>query len=299
MFNNKVVKTPEKRVDDAISYITRVDRDLGNAIKSNLNQNKSTVGAELSLGESGKWMLKDKRQALRALLLCQRYYLSDLGSPGIKLDSLWNTISINYWKAQGKGRIDEGIRLFTAPCDDAARLVNVAAAAGGAPKLKGSQDYYKLSRNNSLNNIGSGICYMAIMVWLLKSGLVSFSWYLNESSVDNVATLKSKLGPGQQIWNQNQTFTENSHLPNIPHGYIVYINYAHETGYGHWMVSLGNGLGVGCNNNVYAGANPTYSNNASLDAQFYHGFNKQNESGTPQGVAYMFDPTQIPNRNRL
>jgi len=295
MFNSK---TPEDRIDDAIKYIGTLDPQLSNEIENRVKGNTAiTIGRDISLGLFAKRIDKDRRIALRALLLCQRYYLSNLWSPTIQLDNLWKATSIDHWKSRQRSAIDRAILLFTATSNNATSLADVAETAGGPPN--GHHVNYRLSRDERFN-IGSGTCYVAMMVWLLKSGLVSYQWYLSNTSVTNIAGLKNKFGTPQQIWNPAQQFTMINQLPPVPRGYIVYINYREEISFGHWMVSLGNGMAAGCNNNITGGATANlYSNNATLDSQFYHGFNLGNATGTPRGVAYMFDPTQIPNRHMV
>ncbi|MEN0054355.1 MAG: hypothetical protein AAGC65_11830 [Mucilaginibacter sp.] len=295
MFNNK---EPEERIDDAVSYIKQVDKQLGLAVEKAMTSDRTrVVSKDISLGLFAKRIDKDRRGALRALLLCQRYYISNLYTRTNMLDSNWHTISVDHWKSRNKNAIDNGIRVFTAPCDNAAELAEVAENAGGPPTSNNHRDY-KLNRDERFT-IGSGTCYMAVMAWLLKSGLVSYPWYLKSTAISSISDLKTKLGTPQQIWTSAQPFTSGSQLPPVPRGYIVYINYKEEFGYGHWLVSLGNGLAAGCNNDDTDGTPNLYSKNANLNNQFYHGFNEGNATGTPKGVAYVFDPAQIPNRKMV
>jgi hypothetical protein len=273
--------------------------DLGNAIKGKSNLNKSTIGAEISLGESGKMVFtKDQRQALRALLLCQRYFLSNLGSPNLQLENNWNRTSINYWKFKNKGSIDEGIQIYRSTSSNPDRLATVARDARIAPDLNGGS-LLKISRHESLNNFGNGICYLAIMIWLLKSGLVSLPWYLSVKPASTIDELKNIFSTPIILWDNNQVFTQNTQLASVPPpGYIVYINNEREMRNGHWMVSVGSGYAVGCNNSAIAGAIGIYDNHVSIKDEFLLGFNNQALEGIhARGVAYMFNPAGIPNRN--
>jgi hypothetical protein len=291
MINGKIT---EDMIDDALNYIGTLDAQLSMDVEHRIRGDiATTIGVEISLGLFAKRIDKERRLALRALLLCQRCYFSNLYLPHLRLDPSWHSTSIDHWKSRNITAINKAILLFTADCDDAHMLANIAETAGGAPS--GNSVSYVLNRDERFN-IGSSISYMAIMVWLLKSGIVSYPWYLENCSVTSVEDIKDLFGTPTNIWNAVNSFDENSQLPLVPRGHIIYINHSHETTYGHWMVSLGRGLAAGCHNNEGGGTNRLYSNKASLDDQFFYGFNKENKKGKPRGIAYTFDPTQIPNR---
>gem|GEM_PF-1459098 len=231
---------------------------------------------------------------MRALLLCQRYFFSNFNSP------TWKTISLDHWKSRNKTAINRAILLFTATSNNASRLAEVAENAGAPPSGGYFSTNYKLSRKeNEPFDLGNGTCYIAIMAWLLKSGLVSYQWYLKNSSVLSIDGLKRSFGTPRQIWDTSRRFTLNDMLPTVPRGHIVHIYNSKLNTYGHWMVSLGNGLAAGCNNVTGGEAPVPYSANASLNDQFFHGFNQGDERGFQQGVAYVYDPLAIPNRNML
>jgi hypothetical protein len=296
MFNRK---TQSDRITDAIDYITRLDIHLGNEIGNSLDDNTATtLGKEISLGFFAKSMEKDeeKRTALRALLLCHRYFFSGLDRP------TWKASSLGHWKGRSRMAIDKAILLFTADCDTAATLADVAEAAGKAPTGAHPRVNYTISRaENEPFELGNGTCFIAIMAWLLKSGIVSYQWYLQNFAVKDVGDLVKRLGgPEQVIWTGERLFTKDDTLTNVPRGYIVHFVNEKLPTFGHWMVSLGDGTAVGANNSTYlGGANVLYDNKVNLKNEFLHGFNTGNGKFFPKGVASMYNPLLIPNRKMV
>jgi hypothetical protein len=299
-------------LDDAINYIKKIGEEkLATHLSTILNRGSfSVIEEELSLwaGLSASYFAKNvgKRNALSALLLCQRVYFSDLwgktrflGSqeshPYNYLPSSWKEESLAYWSKQTEAQIIGGIRVFSITNTSSLyRLADIAYAHKQGPNTS------LLTITRETWSLTEYTCYSAVMAWLFKSGLVSYPWYLNNSSASDEVSLKKAFGPGERIWNANRLFTENDSLPPIPPGYIVHLYVDNLSRWnGHWLVSLGNGLACGINNDVTDGTNRGYSNRCSLNNQFLYGYKHAlpNASGHfEQGVADIIDPRQIPGR---
>jgi hypothetical protein len=286
--------TPADRIEETIRYISDRYPELGTKLRNEVKGELATeIGTEISLQINAMHMFKDKKNALRAILLCQRYFFK-------RNRDTWKATSLGHWRTKSQSTINQAIQLFTSSCDDAARLADVAESMGKAPVDKTADARYKLSSaRNEQFNIGGETCYTAIFAWLLKSGLVSFQWFLQHSSVTSAEKLRKSMGAHKEIWSGNDQFTDESELPFIPRGHIVHFyDPSHET-MGHWMVSLGNTsdrLGVGCNNHVFPGfSGKVYSNCASMNDQF----RLQYKQPKQRGVAFVYNPENIPDRKTL
>lgn len=286
-------KTAATRIDDTINYIARRHPQLATKLRTEVTGQLATdIANTISLQLNTTHMWPDKKDALRAILLLQRYYFAPTRNT-------WKATSLNHWRTKSRDTIDKAIRLFTSWSDSDAALADVAEANGKAPVDRTADAPYKLScARGEEFNIGAGICYQALMAWLLKSGLVSFQWFLQHSNVTSARGLRDAIGKSPTIiWGANVPFTAQSRLPAIPRGYIVHFyDRAHES-YGHWMVSLGHdGLGVGCNNHPYEGfTDVQYSNQASIDGQFFQRYKQPGQNG----IAFMYKPSIIPDRKTL
>lgn len=290
-------KTPQQRFNEAIAYINQLHPGLANELRHALNgQENSTIGEGLSVGASiglfYQTLNKEKRKALRALLLCHSHYFKKEKAPNGK------EISFNHWKTKNITEIKDAILLFTAPSSTASDLTRFAASACTAPNGK-LNTYRTLGRSgNKPFNFGLSICYSSIITWLFRSGLVSYQWYASSpQKLLNVSreSLRNLFGKPEVIWDGKESFTAQSRLPNIPNGHIVHFFDANSETLGHWMVSRGNGLGIGTNNMDAEDAVREYSANASLHNQFLVGFNQGNQ----KGIVHAYNPTNIPDRNML
>lgn len=285
--------TPAARINDTIRYIARRHPQLATKLRTDITgQLAQEIGEIISLQVNTLQMWPDKKDALRAILLLQRYYFDPT-------HDTWKEKSLNHWISRNRDTIDKAIRLFTSWSDNDADLADVAESMGKAPSGKTWDAQFKLSAKRGEEfNIGAGICYQALFAWLLKSGLVSFQWFQQHANVTSEEGLRKCFGTHPTIiWGANVPFTAQSRLPAIPRGYIVHFyDRAHET-YGHWMVSLGHdGLGVGCNNHPYQGfTDVQYSNRASIDGQFFQRYKQPGQ----QGIAFMYKPSIIPDRKTL
>lgn len=312
------MKTGQSRIDDAVDYIHSVGKsELANHILVTLsagNASLSAIGKELSLGSRADGeddpqyaANTQKRQALRALLLCQRVYFSDLwaqfiGHGGVRsnqnfLAPGWKTTSLTHWGTRTEQEIVEGIYTFSVTTGD---MVKLADAANSIPNQNAPTPDLTLTRSRP-NFPGLTSCYGSVMTWLFKSGLASYRWYMKNQGSNNKATLRDAFGPARVIWKGDRAFTAADHLPFVARGHIVHLYVDNPIRWnGHWLVSKGDGTACGCNNDIEGGRVPNnYSDQCLLDAQFLFGY-KHELDGRPgvfeQGIAEIIEPLEIPGR---
>ncbi len=309
------MKSGTDRVNDAVNYIFGMGKaELATHVRTVAAMgNLNGIGNDLSLGartdnpnQPQYAQNTIKRQALRALLLCQRVYFSDLWAQNIMMGGVvvphnylanmgnWKAQSVNHWQNQPTQQIEEAILSF---CPTTADIGAAAvAAAGGAPHAGGFPSL--TFTRNTMPFPGLTSCYGAVMTWLFQSGLVSYRWFLKNINANDQVTLEAAFGLGQTIWDGTARFMDTDELPNIPRGYVVHLYVDNPQRWnGHWLVSLGNGQGAGCNNDDTDGTNRPYTAGCSLKNQFLNGYNGTRQDGTPEsGKAVMFNPLDIPAR---
>jgi hypothetical protein len=250
------------------------------------------------------------RRALRALLLCQRVYFSELWAqihgnggaarPQSYLSSNWKADSLRHWNNQPIDEIHKGITTFCVTRTDAPSVAKAAEA--GPPDPQAPIPDLTLTRDRQRFPGTPSGCYQSVMGWLFKSGLVSYRWYMKHQIANNKASLRAAFGEGREIWSADQPFSLRGHvfLPRVPRGHIVHLYAPGNRWLGHWLVSLGGGRACGCNNDTEAGAvERRYSSSCSLDKQFYFGYKQplpHDPSRLERGIADVFDPFLIPNR---
>lgn len=154
------------------------------------------------------------------------------------------------------------------------------------PSFPDINNYLVSTRKDFSGKYLTPTCYDAVMLWLFKSGLVSLPWLLKYRNANNEFSLTAAFGRGTVIW--KGAFGLTDRIPMIPRGHIVHI-FAHQFSWnGHWMVSLGNGLAAGVNNNNEVPPVPrNYCTQLNLNKQFL-------DFGG--GTAVIIDPLLIPGR---
>lgn len=88
------------------------------------------------------------------------------------------------------------------------------------------------------------ICYVAVMIWLYRSGLVSLRWLLKYRDADSQERLEAAFGGGTEIWNETslgRAFKRqpSDRFPNVPRGHVVHLYENPGAWRGHWMISTG------------------------------------------------------------
>jgi hypothetical protein len=271
--------------------------DAVQEIRGLIEGRETTISEDIALGprftlfQSAQAILAQtqKRHALRALLLCQRVFFSDLApslistsAPCNRLPQNWKEQSLNFWKNRSEMEIRQALRMFVSTSHNIDLIANAALA--GKPSWP--ESYLTTTRENFTGKPVS-TCYQAVMVWLFKSGFASLQWLLKCRTANTKDTLTAAFGVGRVIW--QGSFADNQTLPAIPRGHIVHIFQDPASWNGHWMLSIGNGQAAGCNNND---ENPMvqrdYCSQLTIHKQFlaYGG-----------GTAVVIDPAQIPGRS--
>lgn len=231
----------------------------------------STSGARFVFNRTAR------RQALRALLLCQEVYLSKLTLAADYRGDDWPEQTIDHWKWKSETEIKRAIEMYM-PLPNASPGGLRAAAARFRPvdqALSLGTRYNTVTRQDADFPVES-TCYRAVQSWLLASGCVSLQWYLASGvyKPDGVATdanciatqLLRIFGQGTMI---DVTQNPDNLLHHLVPGDIVYMYRARANGtpkplgqLGHWMVYDGKGSAYGCCNfheHEAQGVDPTYA----------------------------------------
>ncbi|HEX8613837.1 MAG TPA: hypothetical protein VF800_21385 [Telluria sp.] len=257
------MKDADIRMDDTIRYIRQhAGNDLALTVSQFLVGRMRDISAELSLGS--RWDIRlpgttQKRRAMRALLLCQRIFNSELWptmsgavsvlTPVNYLGAGWTDTSTGHWIGRSEFEIQEAIRAYTVTSHSLAAVAHAAAQPSrGVP----ARPYLTVSRDTFDGAEAPTSCYDAVMSWLFKAGLVSMGWMMKFSGVNTVNGLLDAFG---NVGASAQGRVTKEQFPNVPLGWIVHIcldtnpNNA-AVWRGHWMISHGNGRGAGVNNHL-------------------------------------------------
>ena len=287
----------QTRIDNAISYVrSHIDPRLAEEMTA-LIAGHPAISDEISLGPFRGFLsscaapLAQQREALRALLLCQRIYLSALW-PSLMdtpcrrvarnhLPANWRSQTLRYWGNRSEEQIRESLRMFVATSNDPALVADEAQKEQpSAPQM------FLTCTRRTLFGGRAHCCYSAVMLWLFKSGLVSLRWLLKFNGANTREALTEAFGPGLIIW--SGTLSETQSLPPVPRGHIIHM-YQDQSGWlGHWMVSVGNGKAAGVNNNDETPMVPrVYWPQLTLDKQL---------RAYGAGRVSVINPTDIPGR---
>lgn len=334
-------KADADRWNETIKYLNDSfpDSGLGTHIEMLVLENKrGAVSREISLGTLFDFKLgrseaekKRTRHALRGLLLCQRVYFSEFFctsetsvnsgqySPTSHLPSNWKEASLAYWKNKLEVQIKRGIAMFVVN-KDASAAIELKNAANKGRYLISLPGNLKLSRDDKdLGKTGSVSCYGAVMTWLVRSGIVSLRWYLQNPGPNNETGLTAMFGKGTTIWRGklagNKIEEARKLIKGIPPGSIVHM-YCEDYGAGgwkgHWMITNGDSKCTACGaNNAAMFAKDTendkvvdnsYTNTAILWEQFKGyggGINPEtrvDKTGELIAVMVVINPMCVPNR---
>ncbi|MCV2355965.1 hypothetical protein LNV09_17625 [Paucibacter sp. B2R-40] len=332
------------RWNDTIRYLndsfpTAAPR-IGDHINTIVSDNptRESISEQLALGSANRVHKntdanKNARHALRGLLLCQRIYFSEkwansnfvgepVAVPLSALDANWRTLSLNTWGMRSEASILDAIAMFATVPNVSASDVSVVAKLGPPTGLRPAIAGNLEACRSTFEVTGAAeTCYRGVLGWLLKSGLVSFRWFMQNAAPTGEASLKALFGDGEVVWTSDQIFVDGSVLPDVEAGYIVHM-WNENTGpagwNGHWVISNGDGTFCGVNNGeVKAGLGrvqvlKNYSNNGTLRSQFegYGGYEMKEVKGsggfltlvekTPReatkGKMVKFNPLNLPGR---
>ena len=310
---------------------------VGTHIKSLIttDSKREAISKQLSLGgrddgkdDPGYDANTEYRKALRALLLCQRvYYAEDTWSkkslaygnsetigmePTHVLDRTWKLESLRFWRTKTEVEIRDGIKMFE--IDPGARAIDVQQAAyTGAPNQHQLPGNLELSRRDT-ETIGFGvICYVGVLGWLVRSGVVSMRWLHQNCAPNGKVGCDHLFGAGNLVWDAPITADDHKKVRNICRsvsaGHIVHIWSPANTNWnGHWIVANGDGTACGVNNGEFnaedaekkRAVQKDYTKTTTIFEQFVHYSNewtddKQKTRRTRACMA-VIDPMRMPNR---
>ena len=230
-------KTDQQRFDEAHKYLAAVDGALAHEVKQLLLARMQEAGKDISLEGMSYWNSGSDAQhnAVRALLLCQKAYLTPPYFKGFYINFDKDSTK-RFWRGKTENAVKEAIRCYlpkhgATPQSlvDAAKMVN---------ETTGNFDFYTLTRESK--NLGANpICFSAVRLWLFKAGFVSIRW-LASTGFDLTANSANRiLGDGQVI--------PVNRLNQIPAGHIFNFHAPQSKETCHWGLSIGNGLALAAN----------------------------------------------------
>jgi hypothetical protein len=270
---------------------------------------------------------EDKRQAMRGLLLCQRvYYAEDTyahESEGIGCQltvdiqpcNFWyrdsRQKSVDFWRWKTVNQIENGIRMFQVV--PTARAIDVQQAAyRGAPignaRLEGN---LKVSRSDTETAGIPFTCYVGIIGWLVRSGVVSMRWLMRNTVPNGVKGCALLFGEGRMWWNGPIDPSDHDLVrtlcKRVQCGHIVHI-WSHEKASfgwnGHWVVANGDGTVCGVNNGevkaehqeMGIAVQKDYTKHSTLFEQLIQYSGPKDGGGLYTACMVVIDPMQMPNR---
>lgn len=298
-----------QRLTDSIAYLHEISMELATEVTQLLETAgqviKEQVGDAISL--SGKTSLignfrtnntDTQRDALRALLLCQRVYLTSVWSnslgatPFPPQGTTWPDVTLNHFRYKPEVEIREAIRMYV-PLDLATK--STLADAAGRRSLN-PDNYYTTRRGSAHPPVGNS-CFDQVSHWLLNSGYVSLRWMARYKPT---GFNYSSFGAGN-LW-----IASTAAIPAMPfqiqRGMIVRMFTDRRPG-GHFMVSDGGGWGWGYNNSAMEagggeGAVPNGHARCLIHRQFGE-YREETDRVSPTdfgGKLVLLDPDAVANR---
>ena len=227
-------RTDQQRFDEAIEYLKQIKPLLAADVKRKIGAKALEAGKEISLEGHGYALVGSQGQhmAVRALLLCQTAYLTEVYSGAAHVD----TKKYFHYKLESTVRDAIGGYLRNAH----ATSKDLADAAERVKVLSPPCSLYTLARDNNLDLGNSPICYNAVKMWLFKVGFVSLRW-LARNDVFNMSayTANAILGDG--------TVRDEAEMWQIPAGHIFNFHQPANKWVCHWGVVIGHGDAIATN----------------------------------------------------
>lgn len=228
-------KTDQQRFDDAFRYLQAINGGLAADVKLKVG-NEAAAGKEISLEGGGFWHSGSDAQhnAIRALLLCQKAYLTPPYFKGFFINFAKDTTK-RYWHGKSEDAVKDAIRCYL-PAHGT--LLGLVTAARTVNETSGTFDFYTLNRQS--NNLGANpICFSAVRMWLFKAGFVSIKWLASTGFDLTANTANQILGDGRVI--------PLSQLGQIPAGHIFNFHAPQSKETCHWGLSIGGGRAIAAN----------------------------------------------------
>jgi hypothetical protein len=309
-----------------IAYLnTGFTQRIGDHIKAIVHSHgtRQTISLELSLGSRPDGeddptydANTEKRHALRALLLCQRVFHSNLwtrqGADSAYANALaqnWKILSLQHWKNKSEAEIREGIGMY-APTPKGSREKLQKVAFAGAPNRVRWDGNLTVSRKDKVTLGYGDTCYVGIQGWLVRSGLVSLRWFLQNRNPSNQQACDLLFGTGNEVWRGRFDPAQDGKavravIAKIPLGSIVHIWSPQHTNWnGHWVVTNGDGTICGVNNGSFLASKAEkgqdvrtdYTNHSTLYEQFTSYGGEMGKGNWKTAVMVVIDPTSLPNQ---
>jgi hypothetical protein len=327
-------KSKQVRWDDTIAYLNNGFPGLGNHINSVVPAGapRDNISKQLSLGSRSDgeddplYAAKtSQRQALRALLMCQRVYFgadtwckSSEGADGAVqpysgcMTANWKRESLAYWSPKSEGMIREGIRMFV-PSPVASRDDLQAVAFAGQYFSSEPEYLWKLSRTDPpVTDKKITTCYMGIQGWMLLSGVASLRWVMRNVIPSNQTGCDYMFGAGREVWNGRLTPGDVPRvrriIQDIPKGSLVHIYSPQNYNWnGHWVITNGDdrnndgGTICGVNNGIFAAdvaerrvlVDKPFTNTSTVFEQFWWYGGEGESVGRKTAVMVVIDPLNM------
>ncbi|HEX4808396.1 MAG TPA: hypothetical protein VH325_05675 [Bryobacteraceae bacterium] len=229
--------TDQQRFDDTITYLGTIDNALAADVKQKLIGKTVEAGKDISLEGMGYWHSGNDAQhkAVRALLLCQKAYLTPPYFKGFFI-SFEKDKTKQFWHGKSETAVKDAIKCYlTKP---GATYQTLVSAAKMVNQTSGDFDFYTLTRES--RNLGANpICFSAVRMWLFKAGFVSIKWLASDGFDLTANSANQILGDGQII--------SLSKIDQIPPGHIFNFHAPESKPTCHWGLSIGNGLALAAN----------------------------------------------------
>lgn len=297
-------KTNAERYGSALSYLKQnypvlgqhlegvVDQHAGAAaFREELGKVISLTGTSVSPSNFGANSNETQRVALRALLLCQRVYLSGAWSGQVGLNPPDLTLSINHWRWRSETDIRRAIELYTIT-ETADRTVPAETASY---YNYGNSDDYRILTRSSQSFPSSNTCYSQVWNWLVQSGIASLRWMRKFAPK---GTQGDYSGLGASVEKVSKHMPTPTQRIDIPRGMIVHM-FTPVQPRGHWMVSDGQGYGWGANNSGFAEEQREDGegevNPAHARCLIHRQFKEWRKSSLDVGRLVVYDPLALDN----
>lgn len=303
-------KSNDTRLQDTLDYIGTVDagleQHLTQVLRSAANsaQVMDDVGGAISLAGLRPWYKGVKsnntdtqRDALRALLLCQRVYLTNLWSPTrlgdtpFLKDKPWPKATVDHWRFKAENEIRDGIRMyFPVP-----NIPDEALADAAAVRSVTADNLFTAKRNSQNPLVGNS-CFDQVSHWLLAAGYVSLRWI---AKLSPMGFDYSEFGAGREYIRATDPVPR-APFNGIPRGMICRLFTDRRVG-GHFMVCDGNGWGWGYNNAPKAASaeegEVTNGHARCLIHRQFADYREESDKVSPTnfgGKLVLLDPTALP-----
>lgn len=300
-------KSNSTRLTETVNYLKGVDQALadevsrllqaaGDARRDRVSEQISLSGQTPLFGGERANNTDTQRDALRALLLCQRVYLSNLWSPHLGdlpfagEGRIWPQYSVQHWRFAPEQWIRDGIRMYTTM-----KYASKMTFANAARTRSEAADTYFTARRGGGNPPVGNSCFDQVSHWLLHAGYVSLRW---------IARYKPAGFDYRAFGAGREWISRSAAIPQTPfqieRGMIVRMYTQRRIG-GHFMVSDGGGWGWGYNNSAMDGGDgeedvPNGHARCLIHRQFGEYREPSDRIGAHDlgGILVLLDPDLIP-----